>query len=96
MALGVPHDLRIVWGATAVDYYVDGALVVSHPTTLLSVTMRVYASNNGPAALGLDSLRVGAYAAGSSRLRLLVKDAGALDDLGQPDAGARPSRPGRA
>ena len=31
---GAYHDVRIVWGAAAVDYYVDGALVASHAAAL--------------------------------------------------------------
>jgi hypothetical protein len=30
VALGVPHAFRIEWSATAVNYYVDGALVAQH------------------------------------------------------------------
>ena len=49
--------MRIAWRATGVDYYVDGALVASHPVAL-SAPMFVYASNNAAAALSLDSIRL--------------------------------------
>lgn len=34
VALNVPHDVRVVWQASKVDYYVDGDLVASHPVAI--------------------------------------------------------------
>ncbi|HEY3107828.1 MAG TPA: galactose oxidase-like domain-containing protein, partial [Chloroflexota bacterium] len=82
VALGGYHDLRIAWGAGAVDYYVDGAPVAHHPVAL-GGALYVYASNNGPAALGLDFLRVASYAPGASVFVSCVKDAGASGAWGQ-------------
>ncbi|HEY3108018.1 MAG TPA: PQQ-binding-like beta-propeller repeat protein, partial [Chloroflexota bacterium] len=82
VSLGAYHDLRIVWGAGGADYYVDGALVASHAAAFPG-PMYVYASNNGPAPLGLDHLRVASYAPGSAAYVSSVKDAGAAVPWGR-------------
>ena len=74
--------MRIVWGASSVDYYVDGALVASHPIAI-AAPMYVYASNNGPAALGLDFLRVGVLHGRLGGLRLLDQGRRRARRLGQ-------------
>src|SRR5205085_5936847 len=40
---GAPHDYRVAWGPTAVDYYVDGTLTVHHAVAIGN-SMDVYAS----------------------------------------------------
>ncbi|MCC7369128.1 MAG: hypothetical protein IT306_11935 [Chloroflexi bacterium] len=74
--LGVPHDVRIVWTATGVDYVVDGSTVASHQVSI-AAPMYVYASNNGSAALSLDWLRIGSYTTGAVTYTSCIKDAGA-------------------
>src|SRR5207302_409500 len=34
VSLGGYHDVRIVWGASSVDYYVDGAPAAHHPVAI--------------------------------------------------------------
>ncbi|HEY3108444.1 MAG TPA: DUF4082 domain-containing protein [Chloroflexota bacterium] len=82
VSLAGDHDLRIAWGAASVDYYVDGALVASHPVALAG-PMHVYASNNGAAALWLDFLRVESYQAGTSAYVSTARDVGASGAWGE-------------
>ena len=71
-----PHDLRIVWRAAGVDYYLDDVLRASHPVALAD-PMYVYASSNGAGgALALDWLRVESYAGGAAADLSTVKDVG--------------------
>src|SRR5574338_845742 len=61
--LGAPHRFRIVWGASAVDYYVDGVLVASHPISP-SDSLRPVAGDfaAGGGSLSVDWLRMTPYA----------------------------------
>ncbi|HEY3108427.1 MAG TPA: hypothetical protein VGL23_06725, partial [Chloroflexota bacterium] len=77
VTIGSPHDFRIAWGATQVDYYVDGALAASHPVSI-AAPMYVYSSVNGGGRLDLGWLRVESYAAGATAYVSCVKDAGAV------------------
>ncbi|HEY3107204.1 MAG TPA: hypothetical protein VGL23_00525, partial [Chloroflexota bacterium] len=76
VAPGAYHDLRIAWDAAGVDYYVDGALAASHPIAL-PAPMYAYASNNGPAGLSVDFLRVASYGPSLVTYLSSVRDAGA-------------------
>jgi hypothetical protein len=76
VALGVAHDVAIAWGASSVDYYVDGVLVASHPVAV-GGAMYAYASDNGAAALSVDYLRAAVYAPGAVQYVSAVHDAGA-------------------
>ena len=41
------HDVRVEWGSSGVDYYVDGVLAASH-STVIGGPMYAYLSNNDP------------------------------------------------
>jgi probable HAF family extracellular repeat protein len=80
--LGGAHRLRIDWGAAAVDFYVDDALVASHPVAIAG-PLRPLASDlalGGP-TLSLDWLRLTPYAAAGS-FHSRVADAGIAADWG--------------
>ena len=96
-ALGTVHDVRIVWQASKVDYYVDGALAASHPVAI-TAPMYVYASNNGSAPLTVDWLRAGSYATGSVTYTSCIKDSSGAAlgaALLDPDCAHRDDRAGR-
>src|SRR5262249_45060526 len=76
-APGTAADVRIAWQASKVDYYLNGALVASHPVAIAQ-PMYVYASDNGVAALGVDWLRVASYPTGTTAYLSCTKDAGAV------------------
>jgi phosphodiesterase/alkaline phosphatase D-like protein len=61
--LGTPHRYRIAWGATQVDFYVDGTLVSTH-TVALPGPMRPAISDGvaNSAAITVDWLRVTPFA----------------------------------
>jgi probable HAF family extracellular repeat protein len=74
--LGTPHRFRIEWGASSVDFFVDGAPVASHPVAIAG-PLRPLASDltvGGP-ALTLDWLRMTPFPAAGSFLSR-VADAG--------------------
>jgi MYXO-CTERM domain-containing protein len=74
--LGAPHRFRIDWSASRVDFFVDGALVASHPVAIAE-PLRPLASDlavGGP-ALSLDWLRLTPFAPAGSFLSR-VADAG--------------------
>jgi hypothetical protein len=84
VALDSFHDVRIVWLPDRVDYFVDGNQVASHATPITEA-MHVYASNNGPAPLVLDWLRINAYQTVPVSFVSCVKDSGELNDWGVVD-----------
>jgi probable HAF family extracellular repeat protein len=74
--LGAPHRFRIDWGAGAIDFFVDGALVASHPVAI-GAGLRPLVSDlgvGGP-ALSVDWLRLSPFAPAGSFLSR-VADAG--------------------
>jgi probable HAF family extracellular repeat protein len=74
--LGTPHRFRIDWGASSVDFFVDGAPVASHPVAI-GGPLRPLASDlavGGP-ILSLDWLRMTPFAPAGSFLSR-VADAG--------------------
>ena len=76
--LGSPHRYRIDWGAADVRYYVDGALVATHPTLFGVTQMRPIASDltvGGP-ALSIDWVHMSPYS-GPGTFESRVFDAGA-------------------
>jgi hypothetical protein len=62
--LGAPHDFLIVWNTTAVNYFIDGSLVTSHPLTI-GASMRPLVSDAtvGGGNVTVDWMRMGPYAA---------------------------------
>jgi hypothetical protein len=75
---------QIMWGATSVSYYVDGALVAVH-NMVVAVPMSVYLSNNGnsSAQLTVNWVRVDSYPQTSGTYVSCVKDAGTTTAPGQ-------------
>ena len=53
--LGSFHRYRIDWTPASVDYYVDGALVVSHPLTVGGPLRPIAASDFNPSAASCSS-----------------------------------------
>jgi hypothetical protein len=76
--LGAPHLYRIDWNANSIDYFIDGALVVSHAITV-SGSLRPIASDfdvdSNP--LQVDWMRLGPYAPAGAYLSS-VYDAGSV------------------
>ncbi|MCI0682546.1 MAG: Ig-like domain-containing protein [Gemmataceae bacterium] len=71
--LGTPHQFRVDWTPTGVEYWIDGTRVVVHPV-LITNSMRPAASDfeAGGGALVVDSVRVTPYAlSGSYTSRVL-------------------------
>jgi hypothetical protein len=60
---GVPHRYRIVWNAGSVDFFVDGASVASHATTIAGPMRPLAADHAGGGTVALDWLRMGPYQA---------------------------------
>ena len=62
--LGAFHHYRIDWKINSVDYYVDGALVVSHPLTVTAPMRPVAASDYNPfgGTVFVDWMRMSPYA----------------------------------
>jgi hypothetical protein len=75
----IPHRYRIEWTATGVDYWVDGAKVVSHPGAVTG-EMRPIASdfNVGGGTVSVDWLRMTPFA-GAGTFTSRVLDAGRSD-----------------
>ena len=90
--LGTPHRYRIVWGADAVTFFIDGVRVASHPVTI-SGPMRVAASdyNVGGGGVTVDDLVLSPYAT-SGTFTSRVLDTGAHSELGVLDADASTAR----
>jgi hypothetical protein len=89
VAVNVPHRFRIEWKATSVEFYVDGALVATHPVTI-SQDMRPVVSDYGifGAGVRVHWLRQGSYTAtGTFTSRVL--DGGATTNVWQSLASTR-------
>ena len=83
IAPGTPHQFRIVWGAAQVQYYIDGALVVTHAIPI-GAPMRVLVSdlNPGGGAVTLDYLRVVPPYVPAGTFTSRIGDAGAVSSWG--------------
>ena len=59
---GAPHRYRVDWGPTAIEYYVDGALVATH-NLAIPIQMRPIASNSvtGGPTVSVDWLHMSPY-----------------------------------
>ncbi len=92
--VGSPHLYRIEWDATALRYYVDGALVATHSADFGATQMRPLVTDltaGGP-ELTVDWLRMSPYP-GSGTFDSRVFDAGAGQArLGRRSAGTRRRR----
>jgi len=66
--LGKPHRYTIIWTASAVQYYIDGTLMISHSmawgTTMMGSA--IIDSTGGDAALSVDWIRMTPYAGSGS------------------------------
>jgi VCBS repeat-containing protein len=60
--LGAPHRFRVDWAAASVTFWIDGAVVATHPVAI-SANMRPIASdfNVGGGALSMDLVRMSPY-----------------------------------
>jgi hypothetical protein len=76
ISLNAYHTIQIAWGASSVDYYVDGALVASHPVSI-TAPMYIYLSNNSATAtLYADWVRIDQYPTTAATYTSCIKDAG--------------------
>jgi hypothetical protein len=83
IAPGTPHLFRIVWGSAQVQYYVDGALVVTHAIPI-AVPMRALVSDFNPAggAVTVDFLRAVPPYVPAGTFTSRIGDAGAVSSWG--------------
>src|SRR3954452_6561050 len=79
--LGAFHHYRIDWKADRVDYYVDGALVVTHPLTITQPMRPVAASDFNPfgGTVFVDWMRMSSYAAGGTSTSRVFDAAAPVD-----------------
>ena len=74
--LGAPHRYRIDWNLASVDFFIDGALVATHPVSPAS-SMPPFAADEqlGGESIAVDWLRISPYPATGSFLSRVL-DAG--------------------
>jgi hypothetical protein len=59
------HDFRIVWGASSVEYFVDGVSMAVHPKAVSGPLYAFLSNNSAEGTLRIDWVRVESYQAGS-------------------------------